>query len=107
MNEAIIKKSILRVSEVFNVPVKAIKPSDRFGFELDVTSSAFSENELDDITSDVFYVADENVTEELDAGKRKINTVEDYCNHMLYCYDVNPERVKKVLEMLPFDDKKE
>ena len=62
--------------------------------------SDFKCNEFDIIDHDIHDVADRKVSKEMSDGFLVIRTVEDYCNHMIRCYETKPHDVKRVLGII-------
>lgn len=59
--------------------------------------SDFRYNELDQVLHDLRDVADREICKELDAGTVLIQTVGDYCEHMVRCYKTKPKDVAMLL----------
>jgi hypothetical protein len=93
------EKSLLRLSEIFGVPVADLNPGRRFGGDdLRVGFvSDFRRNELDRVTDDIFDVADRAIAKEISSGHLKMQTVEEYCDLMVRCSRTKEKAVKRVL----------
>lgn len=57
----------------------------------------FKRNALDIIDDDIHDVADREILKEMVNGQLIIYTVQDYCNHMVRCYQRKPDDVKHAL----------
>lgn len=97
-SEQIAELARLRLSRVFGVPAEEVKESARFDSELKATFvSEFRRNEYDRVDDDIRDVADLALLKELESGVLTIQTVGDYCEHMIRCYGRNPKEVERVL----------
>jgi hypothetical protein len=97
-SQAIQKKALARLSLVFHISVLEEQMSFRFGEDLKATFiSDFKRNELDKITDDIRDVADRATRKKLDRGELTIQTVKDYCDHMIRCSTTNAAEVMNVL----------
>ena len=86
-----------------NMPLKALSLKHQFGVDLKPSFvSDFRRNELDQVNDDIHDVADRTITEELESGLLVIQTVGDYCNHMIRCSKTKPKDIKMLFE---FDEK--
>lgn len=89
-----------RVSVVFEIPIGAICSGQKFGEDLKCSFvSDFRRNELDRINDDIRDVLDHKATKDIASGALVIRTVEDYCRHMVRCYETKPKAVKQVLDI--------
>jgi len=96
--QIIFTQSIRRIANIFSVPEERLKLKDRFDAELHVSFvSDFKDNEFDQINYDIQYVADKKTLKKIQSGDITIYTVEDYCEHMCACFEVNPKYVCEVL----------
>lgn len=100
LEQTIRKSAFARIAQIFNISVDQLRLDFVFGEELDVTFvSDFRDNEHDQVLHDIEDVSDRNVTKELNKGLLTIRTVNDYCNHMVRCFDTMPEEVARILEI--------
>ena len=98
--EAIRRQSLRHLAEVFGVSEASIALNARFGQELKSNpASDFSKNQFDIIDNDIKDVADKKILKELEKGKLVIQTVGDYCEHMVRCSNKNPEEVIRILRL--------
>lgn len=98
--EDIRRYSLLRLAEVFGVFEASLSLSARFGEELKANpASDFKENQFDLIDHDIKDVADKRILMEMAQGSLVIQTVGDYCEHMIRCSRINPEEVARVLQL--------
>ena len=98
MEEMIREKALLRLSEVLHIPVATLSPERRFGDDLKASFvTDFRRNEFDQVNDDIHDVADPTITKELSSGHLVIQTVGDYCDHMVRCSRTKPKHVKKLL----------
>ncbi len=87
-----------RIAKIFSIPVESLNLKDRFDGELQASFvSDFKDNEFDKINYDLQDVADKSMRKKLQSGDVVVNTVEDYCEYMCACFEVNPKGVYKVL----------
>lgn len=92
-------RALLRLAGIFRIPVSALSLDLRFGTELKASFvSDFRRNELDMVGDDIRDVADRAVIKELESGRLVIQTVGDYCDHMVRCRKVNPKGVRMLFE---------
>lgn len=100
MNEsekAIRDSALLRLGGIFHLPVAALNPEYRFGVDLKSSFvSDFRRNELDQVNDDIHDVADRAIAKELASGQLTIQTVGDYCDHMVRCSKTRPKDVKNL-----------
>jgi hypothetical protein len=101
IDERIRKFALLRIAKIFNVSVDSLRQENKFGEDLKASSSPglFKRNEYDQIEDDIYDVANRQVYKEVSSGNLTIQTVGDYCDHMIRCYEIKPADVKHVLEM--------
>lgn len=87
-----------RICTIFRVSDSALGDQDRFGVDLDSSfQSYFRYNELDQVLHDIRDVANKSVLAEINSGRREISTVLEYCNHMVLCYETEPDEVEAVI----------
>lgn len=100
-SEDIVRRHSLRhLAEVFGVPEALLSLDARFGQELKATAaSEFKFNQFDIVDGDIRDVADKRVLKEMAQGRLVIQTVGDYCDHMVRCSRINPEEVVRVLRL--------
>lgn len=99
-NEKIYSKAKQRVAEVFAVPEAELSGESRFGSDLQGSFvSSFKYNELDQILHDIRDVAIKSIAEEIEKGCLMIATVDDNCEHMVRCYEENPQGVSSILKL--------
>ncbi|MFA6173060.1 MAG: hypothetical protein WC334_03500 [Kiritimatiellales bacterium] len=103
VSEQVIREHALaRIAEIFDIPVTQLRQDTKFGEDLKASFvSDFRFNELDKVYFDIGDVADRQITKELKRGEGTIYTIEDYCNHMVRCYETKPEDVSKILRLPP------
>lgn len=90
---------MLRLSQIFRLPVVDIAPGMRFGDDLKASFvSDFRRNELDRVNDDIRDVADRSITKELGSGELTVRSVGDYCDHMVRCSKSRPKDVQRVLD---------
>ena len=100
--DTIRQNALLRLSQIFNVPVEALRPEYRFGEDLKPSFvSDFRDNELDQVNCDIHDVADRATVRDFVSGHLIIWTVEEYCQHMIQCSRTKPKAVQWVLRMGP------
>jgi hypothetical protein len=96
--QVIQEKALRRLSRVFRISVSEEQMSYRFGEDLKATFiSDFKRNELDQINDDIHDVADRMTLKKLNRGELTIQTVKDYCEHMIRCGTTNAAEVMNVL----------
>jgi hypothetical protein len=89
-----------RVADVFGITLDALRPELKFGEDLKRSFvSDFRRNEFDLINDDIHDVADRKVKKDIASGALVIRTVEDYCRHMIRCYEAKPKAVKQALRI--------
>ena len=92
------EKALLRLSGIFGIPVADLKPGRRFGDDLKASFvSDFRRNEFDKVNDDIHDVADRAITKEMASGRLIIQTVGDYCDHLVRCSVTREKAVKKLL----------
>ena len=92
--------ALRRLADVFQVTEASLSSADRFGEELQAAPATdFRHNEFDVLDDDIKWVADKQLAQEMARGSLVIRTVEDYCNHMVRCSQMNPHRVSEVLKL--------
>lgn len=97
-DEVIRKHSVHRLTKIFKVGEQTLVPGARFGHELAATSrSDFGRNEFDLVDDDIKDVSDNRTRKALAKGSLLIETVNDYCEHMIRCYRSRPDEVAHVL----------
>lgn len=103
--EALIRQhALLRLAALFGVLVESLSLDMRFGDELKAGPvSYFRDNEFDVIDNDIKDVADKHILKEMERGALEIQTVADYCNHMVRCDSTKPVGVARLLN-LPVND---
>ena len=101
IDEQIRKFSLLRIAKIFNVSVDSLSQENKFGYDLKASSSPglFRRNEYEQIENDIYDVANKQVYKEITSGNLTIQTVGEYCDHMVRCYGIKPADVRHVLEM--------
>ena len=94
------ERAFSRIAQIFHIPVDRLRYDFKFGEELDVTfMSDFRDNEHDQVLHDIEDVSDRKITKEFLKGTLTIQTVDDYCNHMVRCYKTMPEEVSRILKL--------
>jgi hypothetical protein len=97
--------ALRRLADVFQVAQAALSPAHRFGEELQAAPATdFRLNQFDVLDDDVKQVADKQLLQHMARGSLVIRTVDDYCNHMVRCSQMNPARVTEILK-LPVADR--
>ena len=99
-------QALSRLSAIFNMPVTELKRDLRFGTDLDASFvSDLHENEFDLIDSDISEVVenidDQDITNELSLGSLEIWTVDEYCEFMIRCSNIDKNFVKLLLAETP------
>jgi hypothetical protein len=90
----------LRIAHLFGIQPDLLVNEAAFGKELKASFvSDFKENEYDKVDHDIKEVADRSILKELSSGQLIIQTVKDYCDHMVRCYENNPSAVRHVLQI--------
>lgn len=90
--------AVLRLRRIFSSQSASVRLDAVFGIDLNPTfKSDFRHNELDDVDFDIRDVANRDVKKELASGVTTITTVRDYCDHMVRCYGLAPDEVRRVL----------
>ncbi len=98
--EDVRRYSLRHLAEVFGVPEASLPLDARFGYELKADPpSDFKWNQFDIIDGDIRDVADKRILKEMAQGKLVIQTVGDYCEHMVRCSVINHEEVARVLRL--------
>lgn len=93
--------AVARIASIFNMPTSSIKTDMTFGVDLIATfKSDFRENELDRVYYDIQNAANREIYKKLERGEIEIQTVEDYCKYMIYCYHFNPNNVIRILKSI-------
>jgi hypothetical protein len=98
--------ALSRLSAIFDMPATELKRDLRFGTDLDTSFvSDLHENELDLIDNDirdvVEKIADPDITKKLASGSLEIWTVDDYCEFMIRCSNIDTQCVKRLLAETP------
>jgi len=94
------ERALLRISEIFNIPIQDVRLDSKFGEDLKASFvSDFRYNEFDRVDQDIHDVADRKITKELREGIITIRTVGEYCDYMVRCYETKPEDVNKILRL--------
>ncbi|MCP5214668.1 MAG: hypothetical protein H6995_06660 [Pseudomonadales bacterium] len=98
INESIRQKALLRLSQIFKIPVETLRGEMSFSKDFESRSvSIFKRNEFDVVLDDIRDVANRKTLTKLDSGSLVIETVDDYINHMVDCYRETPSIVTNVL----------
>ena len=98
--EVVRRHSLRHLAEVFGVSEASLSLDARFGHELKANpASDFKANQFDIIDGDIKDVADKRLLKEMAQGTLVIQTVGDYCEHMVRCSGINPEEVVRVLRL--------
>jgi hypothetical protein len=98
--EVVRQYALRRLANVFRVPESSLTSDIQFGHELKAApASAFRTNEFDLIDDDIKSVADRQILREMSRGDLVIQTVGDYCTHMVRCSALKPKDVASVLRM--------
>lgn len=99
--EVIRKFALFRIAKIFNVAVDSLRLEQKFDEDLRAatTTGLFKRNEYDQLENDIYDVANKSIYKEISSGNLTIQTVADYCDHMVRCYETNPEDVKHVLKI--------
>ena len=97
--DEIIFASMKYISSLFKIPIDSIDKCYSFGKELKANKNSFSEDEFDDLIFDIEYVSDNDTLNKFRSNQIKINTVDDFCNHMIKCYKFNRRAVRRVLKL--------
>ena len=100
-SEDVVRRHALRhLAEVFGVPEASLPLDARLGQELKVNPASDSKgNQFDIVDGDIKDVADKQLLKEMAQGKLVIQTVGDYCEHMVRCSSINPKEVVRVLRL--------
>jgi hypothetical protein len=94
------QRALQRVAELFGLSETSLFLDARFGHELKADPvSDFKTNQFDILDRDIKDVADQWILKEMAQGKLVIQTVVDYCEHMVRCSRINPEAVVSVLRL--------
>lgn len=102
--EVVRRHSLRHLAEVFGTSEALLYLDARFGQELKANpASDFKANQFDIIAGDIKDVADKKLLKEMLQGKLVIQTVGDYCQHMVRCSRINPEEVVRVLQLSATD----
>lgn len=100
LEEIVRRRALRHLAEVFDVPEWTLSLGARFGQELTASPvSDFKANQFDIVDRDIKDVADRQLLKEMAQGKLVIQTVGDYCEHMVRCSSTNPEEVVRVLRL--------
>lgn len=98
--EVVRRRSLRHLAEVFGVFEASLSHDARFGQELKANpASDFKANQFDILDSEIKDVVDKRLLKEMAQGKLIIQTVGDYCEHMVRCSSINPEEVARVLRL--------
>lgn len=104
LDDTIRAHALMRVASIFDVPIESLRPDLKWGEDLVAGAvSNWRYKELDRIAQDIRDVADESIGAELGSGLLVIDTLGDYCEHMVRCYATKPHAVEAVLELEPAD----
>lgn len=101
--QTIRERALERISEIFNVPVTQLRMDTKFEDMKVSFVSDWRDNEYDELLNDNIDVADRKIIKEINKGLLLINSVSDYCDHMVRCYATRPKIVSEILK-LPMDD---
>lgn len=94
------ERALLRVARLFRMPVAELRLDHTFGVDLKPSFvSDFRRNEFDQIDDDIHDVADRTVAKEFKSGKLVIQTVGDYCDHLVRCSRTKPKDVERIFEL--------
>jgi hypothetical protein len=98
--EVVHRRSLRHLAEVFGVSEASLSLDARFGQELKANpASDFKANQFDIVDNDIKDVADKRLLKKMVQGSLVIQTVGDYCEHMVRCSTINPEAVVRVLRL--------
>lgn len=99
-NCLIISRATERIAEIFHLEVKSVKMEMVFDRDFSGSKpSDFKWNEFDRVFHDIRDVASKKVLHEINSGVLTIRTVDDYCNHMIRCYQENAVEVVRLLKL--------
>ncbi|MEC5207861.1 hypothetical protein QF022_002817 [Vogesella perlucida] len=100
LSEELVRQHSLRhLAEVFGVPETSLSLAVRFDELAADPVSDFKRNQFDIVDDDIRDVADKRLLKEMAQGKLVIQTVGDYCDHMVRCSRIHPEEVSFVLRL--------
>lgn len=98
--DVIRQHALRRLAKVFGVPEASLAKEMRFGEELKAApASDFKANEFDAIDDDIKDVADKQLRKDMEQGRLVIQTVGDYCDHMVRCSLLKPKEVARILRL--------
>ena len=99
--EAMVRQHALqRLAEVFRVPQSSLSDETWFGQDLKAApASPLKMNEFDVFDDDIKDVADKPMLKDMAKGLLVIRTVGDYCEHMVRCSVIKPQKVARVLSL--------
>lgn len=98
--EVIHQHALRHLAEVFGIPESVLSKDARFGQELKAAPATdFKANEFDAIDDDIKDVADKRLLKEMEQGRLVIQTVGDYCEHMVRCSSLKPKEVARILRL--------
>lgn len=99
-DDVVRRHALRRLAEVFAVSEASLSLNARFGQELKAAPrSDFKENQFDIVDGDIKDVADKQRLKKMAQGKLVIQTVGDYCEHMVRCKSINPDELVRVLRV--------
>lgn len=94
------KRALFRLAGIFHLPAAELTEKHRFGVDLKPSFvSDFRRNELDRINDDIHDVANGDTIKEFKSGNLVVQTVGDYCDHMVRCSKFKLKDVKILLEI--------
>ncbi len=86
------------VAKTFNVSEDTIRLDNDFRKDFKYSPvSDFKWNEADDMLDYIRDAADRSILKELNSGSLVIITVDDFCKHMVRCYQRNKRKVVNIL----------
>ena len=99
--EDLIRQHALKhLAVVLRMPESLLRYEMRFDRDITATpASVVKLNEFDAIDEEIKSVADKSLLKEMEKGAAVIQTVGDYCDHMVRCSAIKPDEVARVLRL--------
>ena len=90
------EKSLTRLADIFKVKKEKISDDINLSNFKPSFKSFFKRNEFDIVYDDIRDAASNKILKKLESGEIVINTVGDYINYMIMCYEDCPKMVESI-----------
>jgi len=98
MNESLRNKILSHIASVLKVPSESLNDEMRFGIDIKPSFvSDFKYNELDILIEDMRDACSGKILTEWNRGEINTETVGEYIEHIIRCYNENPKLVTKLI----------